>query len=997
MNFGSVRHAIIALGLFFALTLFSGSLPAQTPTGSLHGLVTDPSGASVANATVLLTTPSGDSVQASTNKDGIYDFKALVPGIYSLKVVATGFTVFTKDKFEINAEKTLTVNALLSIEEQEQKIVVTDSSTQVDINPANNAGAIVIKGKDLEALSDDPDELQAELQALAGPSAGPNGGQIYIDGFTGGQLPPKASIREIRVNQNPFSAEYDRLGYGRIEIFTKPGTDQFHGQLYISGNTAAFNARNPFEHFAPGIQPPGYESTQYSASVGGPLSKKASFFFNIERRDINDLSVVSAKVLDPVTLAIVPFSASVANPRGRTNLSPRFDFQTSANNALTLRYQFERENESGNGIGVFSLPSQAFSSLNSEHQIQLSDTYTVNPKTINETRFRYVREKVAQTPLNTDPTLIVQGAFNGGGNGSGASVDTQNRFELQNNTYMSLGKHSPKFGGRLRVTHDYNSSDSNFNGNFTFGPRIDPTTKCAMTVPLPPNCPQISGLIAYQITQQYLAMPGNPQANLQLAISNGGGASSFTISTGTPTATVNYFDVGLFVQDDWRIRPNVTLSYGLRYESQNNIGDHADIAPRIGLAWGIGGSGKTPPKMVLRLGYGIFYDRFGYDLVLQQERLNGVLQQQLRIVNPNFYFAKNPPPALPPGTAGTIYQPNPNLRTPYTLQTGVSLERQLTKSANLTFTYLNARGNHQFYTDNINALECQSFPCPATTPRPTSNPNNIFQYQSGGIFKQNQLIVNSNVRLGAKLSLFGYYTLNYANGDTSGSGSFPSIPGHIAADYGRTGFDVRHRVFMSGSFSLPYDFRLSPFLIASSGSPFNITTGRDFFNDGIYNERTTLAGCSAQPGVVTSPYGCFNTAPQAGVAVIPINFAQSDSRFSLSLRLSKTFGFGKKKETPAAAAGGPPSGGTFGRGPGGGGRGGYGGGGGRDGGSPASNNRYGLTFGVSARNIFNKVNLANPVGDLSSPLFGQANALAGRPYSDSTSNRRLDLQLTFTF
>lgn len=986
MSFGPLRPMIFIFSLLF--TLVCGSLRAQTPTGNLHGQVTDPSGASVPNASVLLTTPTGDAVQTNTNKDGIYDFKGLVPGTYSLKVVAAGFTVFTNDKFEITAGKTLTLNALLSIEEQEQKVVVMDSSTQVDINPANNAGAITITGKDLEALSDDPDELQAELQALAGPSAGPNGGQIYIDGFTGGVLPPKASIREIRVNQNPFSAEYDRLGYGRIEIFTKPGTDQFHGQLYISGTTAAFNARNPFERLPPGVQPPGYASTQYSAEVGGPLSKKASFFFNIERRDINDLSVVSAKILDPVTLAFTQFSTSVPNPRGRTNLSPRFDFQTSANNTLTLRYQFERENETGNGIGQFSLPSEAFSALNSEHQIQMSDTYSVNPKTINETRFRYSRETNRQTPVNTDPTLIVQGAFNGGGSAGGLTVDTQNRFELQNNTYMSFGKHSPKVGGRLRFTRDYNSTNANFNGEFSFGARqilipgcqITPQDNCLMTV---------SGLEAYQ------------KRLMGLSRAEGAGATSFTITTGAAAATVNYVDFGLFVQDDWRIRPNVTFSYGLRFESQNNIGGHADIAPRVGLAWGIGGNAKNPPKMVLRLGYGIFYDRFGYNLVLQQERLNGVLQQQLRYTNPNFYFAKNPPPTLPPGTvsAGTIYQPNANLRTPYTLQTGVSLERQLTKSANVTLTYLNARGNHQFYTDNINALECQSFPCdPATTPRPiANNSNNIFQYQSAGIFKQNQLIINSNWRLGAKLSLFGYYTLNYASGDTSGSSSFPSAPGHVAADYGRTGFDVRHRVFMSGSFSLPYAFRLSPFLIASSGSPFNITTGQDLYSEGVYNARPVFATCPSQfTTVMSTRYGCFDTALQTNAALIPINYAQGDARFSLNLRVSKTFGFGKKKETPAAVAGGGPPSGTFGRGPGGGGRGGFGGGfdRGRDAGS---NNRYGLTFGVSARNIFNKVNLASPIGDLSSPLLGQANGLAGRPYSDSTSNRRLDLQLTFTF
>ena len=155
----------------------------------------------------------------------------------------------------------------------------------MDTAPENNANAIIIKGKDLDALSDDPDELQSELQALAGPAAGPNGGEIYIDGFTGGQIPPKSSIREIRINQNPFSAEFDRLGYGRIEIFTKPGTDKLHGQIESRGNDSAFNSQNPIlnANLKPGeapLQEPSYYSYNFNGNVGGPLTKNSSYFLS---------------------------------------------------------------------------------------------------------------------------------------------------------------------------------------------------------------------------------------------------------------------------------------------------------------------------------------------------------------------------------------------------------------------------------------------------------------------------------------------------------------------------------------------------------------------------------------------------------------------------------------------------------------------------------------------------------------------------------------------
>jgi hypothetical protein len=979
----------------------------------LHGQVTDPSGAAVGSATVLVTTPTGAATTASTNRDGIFDVTGLVPGKYGVKVVAQGFTTFDQADVEITAGQAQKLTVSLTIEVQEEKVEVTDTTTKVDVNPANNAGAIVMQGKDLESLSDDPDELQSELQALAGPSAGPNGGQIYIDGFTAGQLPPKASIREIRINQNPFSAEYDKLGYGRIEILTKPGTDQFHGQIFVTGNTAGFNSRNPFENLPAGTAQPGYDTTQFSVNVGGPLSKKASFFFNIERRNISDLSIVSAQIVDPTTFQIEPFSAALNNPRTRLNLSPRLDYQVTPGNTLSVRYQYWHNSETNdlNG-GGFNLPSLATNSLSSENTVQVTDTQTINPTTINETRFQYIREVQSGTPVTIAPQISVGGSFNSGGATSGTNTDTQNRYELQNITYITHGKHAWKIGGRLRETTDEMASNASFNGAYSFGSRVDPTV-AGCNAPNPPtSCPTISGIQAYQITLQALAT-GNTPANMANAISQGGGASFYSLNfntAGTAAARAIWFDAGLFVQDDYKFRPNVSVSFGLRYETQNNLGDHADFAPRVGIAWGIDGNGKNKsPKTILRLGYGIFYDRFAENLVLQQELQNGFIQQQFLIPNPTFFNSNQTTLPGQPGfpatssSSETVYVKNPNLRTPYTMQTGVTLERQLSKFANLSVTYLNSRGVHQFYT-NVFPANTPNSPLPAGF-----NPNDIvYQYASGGTFRQNQLIVNSSVRIPTArgfikdLSLFGYYTLNYANSDTGGPGYVPSIPQDISADYGRAAFDIRHRVFFGGTIGAPYGFRLSPFMIVSSGIPFNITTGQDVFGVAQFNTRPAFGTCGsgAPSSVVQTAFGCFDTLPEAGQAAIPINYATGPGRFTFNLRLSKTFGFGQKKEAVAGGGPGGPGGGTFGRGPGGGEHGGGprgGGGGPMFGGGGSSNYRYNLTFSVNARNLFNNVNFGTPIGNLGSPLFGEANSLAGQPYSSPTANRRIDLQLQFTF
>jgi Carboxypeptidase regulatory-like domain len=989
MRFRPVRIVLFSFVVLLSLLPLDGSLLGQTPNGGLSGVVADPSGGVVAKAAVRLTGASGASLDTVTKRDGSYEFQGLEPGTYTLKAVAKGFAIFTQEAVQILAGKTQQLNIGLLIQVEQEKVEVSDSSTKVDIAPSNNAGSVVMQGKDLEELSDDPDELQSELQTLAGPSAGPNGGQIYIDGFTAGTLPPKASIREIRINQNPFSAEYDKLGYGRIEILTKPGTDQFHGQAYLSGTTAAFNARNPFANLPPGTAQPGNHSTQYNGNIGGPLGKKASFFFNVEGRNVIDLKIVDTPIVDPSTFQIVQFSDFVSNPGNRYNISPRLDYQLTPTNTLTARYQYFHNTDENEGTGQFNLAQQGYNPVNAEHTLQISDTQVVTTKIINETRFQFLRTTDIQTPVSTAPTIQVQGAFTTGGNVQGVLNDMLDRFELQNYTSMALGKHFVKFGARVRENRDDNFQTANFNGAFSFGSRTTP--------PPSASCPGPNGLLTGIVAYQQLVMGLANGQSLQTLIACGYGPTNYSASAspvGNPAVRVSWFDAGLYAQDDWRVRPNITVSYGLRFETQNNIPDHADFAPRLGVAWGIGGAPKNPPKTVLRAGFGMFYDRFGYDLVAQQQRLNGLIQQKFIVNNPDFYLSNIPPTGQLQlsGAPPTIYQANSHVRTPYTIQTGVSLERQLGKSANLAVTYLNARGVHAFFTNNINA------PNPANNNRrPLPNLGNIFQYESDGVFRQNQLIVNSSIRMGAKLSAFGYYSLNYAKSDTGGPGYFPSNPFDPAEDYGRASFDVRHRVFIGGTASLPYAFRLSPFVIATSGTPFNVTTALDPFGDSLFNQRAAFATCaSTSPSVKQTAYGCFDSNPRPGEKIVPINFLTGPGKFTLNLRLSKSFGFGKKSEAANTGAGGSPgAGGTFGRGPGQ--RGGFGG---RGPGGPdgnISNHRYSLTFSVAVRNIFNNVNPDTPVGNLSSSLFGLSNGPAPRPFSQSTSNRRIDLQVSFNF
>jgi hypothetical protein len=951
----------------------AAGVSAQT-SGSLHGTVTDPSGAAVTGATVIAINQKGHSKTAISNRTGAYEISGLAPDKYTVTVSAAGFADFAQDEVNVKAGDSQLLNIALSIAVEKEKVNVTEEGTTVDTNPAANAGAIVLTGKDLEALPDDPDELQTDLQALAGPSAGPNGGQIYIDGFTAGQLPPKSSIREIRINQNPFSAEYDKLGYGRIEIFTKPGTDKYHGQVSVMGNSSAFNSQNPF---LIGTEP-SYHSLQYMGNIGGPLGKKASFFFDLQRRNIDEVAIINATILNPAADPAcpdqpaclgLPFTAAVPQPHTRTNLSPRLDYQISKNNTLTARYQFFRNTEENDGVGGFSLQEHGVNSQSTEHTVQISDTQVLSSKVINETRFQFLHENSQDVPLSTTPSISVPGAFTKGGNSGGKSTDQQDHYEVQNYTSMALGNHFLKFGGRLRAVHDVSTQAGGFNGLWVF-----------------------QNLTTF-VQKQAFQFSLNAVPNATTAI--------------IPTVTVNVVDAGLYVQDDWRVRPNFTLSYGLRFETQNAIHDHGDFAPRVALAWGIGGDGKTAAKTVLRAGFGLFYDRFGEDELLQATRLNGVTQLQYIVQAPQagqplpngVVYPTIPSQAQLQSSSPTLYRIDSRLRAPYIVQSAVTLERQLTKVANVSVSYLNSRGYDQLFTRNINA------PIPPATittdpaVRPLKTLQNVYQYTTEGIFRQNQLILSSNVRAGAKLTLFGYYTLNSVHSNTSGG--FPSDQYNIDQDYGRAAYDVRHRVFFGGSISAPYGFRLSPFLIATSGSPYNVSIGQDVNGDSINNDRPAFATDLSRPSVVITPFGAFDTNPNVGISgqtLVPINYLTGPPQFVLNLRLSKTFGFGKETTSNAAgggpgggrhSGGGPRGGGGFGRGP--------GAGMGAIFGPGNTNHRYNLTFSVNARNVLNRENLAAPIGNLSSPNFGRSVALAGGPFSSAAASRKIELQASFSF
>jgi len=956
---------------FALLSLAAVSVQAQTAKpakpspngGTVTGTVKDATGAVIPGATVTLTGDDGKTQQAQTGADGVYTFRGVAPGTYSVSTVFKGLEQNGGVAVAVSTGQVARGDVSMKLAEVKQEVTVAEeNTTQLGLQASQNVDALVFKGADLQALPDDPDDLQQDLQALAGPSAGPNGGEIYIDGFSSGRLPPKESIREIRINQNPFAGEYDKLGFGRIEIFTKPGSDNFHGTASYDISDGIWNARNPFITFTPF---PGFKSQTYGGNVSGPINKHASFFLDVERRQIDDNGIVNATIIDPVTFQQVIDRSATPTPQQRTTFSPRIDWQLGANNTLSVRYSYLDLHRDIWGIGGFSLPGNGYSYVQLQQLGQVTDTAVISTSVVNETRFQFNHYLTGETAQSDAPEVIVPGDFDIGGAGINRTRQTDSNYEFQNYTTVTHGKHTFKFGARTRNDLLGYYVPTNFNGTFNFS-TIGGYQSILQTCPA--GC---SGIPA------------------------GSGPTLFTINQGQPYLTSSMFDLGAFVQDDWRVSQSLTLSAGLRWEGQTNIHDWRDAAPRFAFAWAPGRLGShSTPSTVIRGGFGMFYIRYPNVDNLFTEEYNPVNQKSYSVTNPTFFYPNAIPAgllaALPLSNNGVQFLAANNLRAPYLIQSAIGVERQLNRRTTFAVNVTDTRGVHQFVTSDVN---------PPGAPL-------LYQYQADGLLKQLQVITRVNTQLGSRVSISGAYIWSTAHSNTDGSlcaiatGCGTSTPVNqydLSEEWSRSALDVPNRMFVFGTVSAPLKIQLSPFVVASSGTPYDITTGYDYFGNGIFNARPAFYsnGCASGPFPKTYNGIALCQDPLPGELLAPRNFGTGPNQFSVNLRLSRTWGFGTTKFSGSsggaranAGGGGRGGGGFFG-----GGRGGPFGGGG------TTEHRYNLTLSVSARNLLNHVNYSAPVGVMSSTNFLTYTAISGGFMAEQTptDNRRIDVQLRFQF
>jgi hypothetical protein len=834
-------------------------LPFFQTNGSLEVVVKDPSGALINKAQVQLVRNGKTEATAPTNQRGEARFNKVAPGRYQLRIEAAGFKAQDLNDLDLSAGANRK-EISLEIDPIKVDVNVADDAQVRNTNPNGPSFSNVLTADQIAQLPDDPDEFENAINQLAGPGA-----QIRVNGFRGGKLPPKSQIREIRFRLNQYAAENHDAGFGLVDITTKPGVNDWHGSFNFGFRDEALNARQVFAPFRGPEQ-----QRRFGLSLDGPLWKNhTSLFLNADGSLFFDARPIFATTPDGV------FSDLAYRPSRRLNLDARVEHVLTKTH--TARFQFQRNAVAQHNLGVgdFDLPARGYSQDQTEYIARFADSGVFGKKFFNEVRFQTRWLQTESRSVSLGQTILVPGSFNDG-SAQRRGGRRQLEFELADNVDYALEKHGVRFGVQLEAG-GYKSDDST-NGFGTF---------------------QFSDLAAFEA--------GTP--------------TQFTQRIGDPTVKYRQYQFGWYVQDDWRVRKNLTLSYGVRHELQNHVGGQFNLAPRLGFVW----SPKKNGSITLRGGAGIFYDWFTAQTYEQTLRVDGQRQRDLVVTNPGFPnpFSGGLQTTLPPSRIQT----DPDLQIPYIIQASFGVETNPWKLFRLTTNYQYQRGVHLLHGRNLNA------PIPGLG-RPDPLIGNITNIESSAYQSSHRLMAGIGP---AKFVQGLFWNVNFLlmknTNEADSPFSLPSNNFDLRADRGPAASDMRYLISGFISKRLPSGFAISTIFQASSALPYNITTGFDNNGDTVINDRP------------------------AGVSR---NSARGAARWEIGSRLSWGTDFGPDQKQNAA---GPQI--RMVR---------VGGG---DGAAAPSlpgmaTKKYRLEFYAQAFNLLNHANLGVFSGVQTSPFFGQA-------------------------
>ncbi len=778
-----MRCLLLCLGLM----LFTVAVRGQNPSGlvEVSGVVLNTSEEVVPGAKIILRRSDGAKPQTTTSDArGSFHFSGVTSGSYEIEVQKEAFKP-ALIPLSVGPRPPVPLRVVLAIADLREEITVNNQSGQVNTNPAENLDVIKL---DREALNKLPvlgnDVIASIANLIDASSAGSGGVTVLVDGLETTRKIPASMIQEVRINQNPYSAEFARPGRGRIEVITKAGATEYHGEFNFILRDYHLDARNAFA-----LERPPEQRRIFEGTLTGPIghSKKTSFFFSGNREEENLQSVVHAQT---PTGAV---SENVATPQRQWEFSFRVNHEVSKQTTFSIRFDFNADSSKNDGVGGFNLPEAAANSTGGERQIFFTHRMIISPKLITELTMRVGNEySLTRSVQPGVPRLVVQDAFTGGG-GQSDRRTTENHVQLNEILSWTHGKHFVKAGLNVPdISRRGFSDQTNFGGTFSFTTLDD-----------------------YVHHRPFL----------------------FSINQGDGHLAFWQKDFGLFVQDQMLVRQNFSVAVGLRYDKQNFLGDKNNFSPRFSFAFAPDKKRKT----VLRGGAGIFYDRTGIGPISDRLRFDGQRLRQVNISNPGY-----PDPFSSGGTLAAqpsnIVRFAPDLRSPYTFQFNLGVERQLTKSLTATINYINTRGIKLFRSRDINA------PLPRSLQRPDPTIGVLREIESAGHAQTHAL----ELVLRGKISHFFngtvQYTLARAYNNTSGINSRPANNYDLTSEWARADFDERHRFNVLGTINVGDWFDLGVTVTITSGRPYSLTTGRDDNHDTIANDRPTGVSRNSLPG-----------------------------------------------------------------------------------------------------------------------------------------------------
>lgn len=926
-------HICKALLIVACICLSVLSSIGQTNEGGILLIVKDQFDSTIADAEIVLSRRGSQEVvrRVKTDQRGIAQISRLGGGDYRIDVSAPGFKPYNDDQLRLEDAKTRRLEITLEIAPIESKV---DIGEEEAVN-AESAGAVVVLREDeIAKLPENQEDLERAIRRIGEAATGEDL-PVSVNGVQDAKIPPKAAIQQIRVNQNVFSAQYDSPFGGGIDIFTRSNVDKFRSYVGFTFADSRLNAADPF--IARRVP---YQARTYFFSLSGPLlSKKANFFAYGSRSESDSSSVINAVVLDQ-NLQQAEFKQTLVTPNRAENFSFTVNADPNKKHKLYLNYNLGNSRAQNQNTGGFSLPSRANNTNSQSHFLQLSETYLANPNVVSQTRFQGSYWTNKSFGGSNAPAINVLDAFFGGGSQQRTAAETL-RFDMTNDTTWQMGRYTLGFGVRFRGERINQNSANNFGGTYTFSGRTAPLLDANDNPVLSTNgsivTTQITSLESYRRTLLFRQLGFTNQRIREL----GGGANQFTISGGDPEITASQYDAGFYVQNSYKISETIAASFGVRYENQTNVESNFNLAPRFGIIWAPKAKDKQKPIYQLprvSIGYGLFYSRFGLNSTVSVRQASDPDRRQFLITETNILDLYPNVPTVDllqqfalPRTQRFI---NEEFETPYQSVLNVTVSKKLPKGFTLNATFSKGKTLRQAFTQNINAPLAGTYDPrnPSLAVRPFGNVGNIYDTRSSGQLRTERFNLSLSFPQSQKLSASLRYSYWRSKSNVvSGSGS-SFDPYDFSEEFTPTPLDGLHNAGGYFFWTLPHKVSLFGDFSISSGTRFNITTGRDTNGDGYYSERPSFASDLNKAGLISTQYGILDPNPSPNDRLIPRNLGRGKTTFIFNSSIQKTFGFNEDKKNKK-----PP--------------------------------KQTINFGLRVNNVFNIINKATPIGNMASPNF----------------------------